>query len=241
MKNIPLYLPVLFIITTLLTLYFLYRASRNSKTLLLVSSAWLAVQAAIGLKGFYLLENTMPPRFALAIIPPLAVILFCFLSKKGKQFLDSFDLKWLTILHVVRVPVELVLFGLFMEKYIPELMTFEGRNFDIISGLTAPLVFYVAYIKQKINCNWILAWNFVCLALLINIVTNAMLSAPFAFQQFAFDQPNTGIFYFPFVWLPAFVVPVVLFSHLVSIRQLLRQKQQATSLVASRTTLVSTL
>ena len=125
MKNIPLYLPVLFIITTLLTLYFLYRASRNNKTLLLGSSAWLAVQAVIGLGGFYLLENTMPPRFALAIIPPLAVILFCFLTQKGKRFLDSFDVKWLTILHVVRVPVELVLFGLFMEKYIPELMTFE--------------------------------------------------------------------------------------------------------------------
>jgi len=33
-------------------------------------------------------------------------------------------------------------------------------------------------------------WNFVCLGLLLNIVINALLSLPSAFQQFAFDQPN---------------------------------------------------
>jgi hypothetical protein len=241
MKNIPLYLPALFIVTTLLTLYFLYRASRNRKTVLVIAVSWLALQAAIGLSGFYLLENTLPPRFALTIIPPMVLITTCFLSQKGKLFLDSFDAKWLTILQVVRVPVEFVLFGLFVEKYVPELMTFEGRNFDIISGLTAPLVFYFGYVKPKLNRRWPLAWNFVCLALLISIVVNAILSAPFSFQQFAFDQPNIAIFYFPFVWLPAFIVPTVLFSHLVSIRQLISQKQGETSLVKSRTAFASSL
>jgi hypothetical protein len=100
-------------------------------------------------------------------------------------------------------------------------MTFEGRNFDIISGITAPFIYYFGFIKNKIPQTVLLAWNFICLALLINIVMNAVLSAPFTFQQFAFDQPNIAIFYFPFVWLPCCVVPIVLFSHLATIRQLL--------------------
>jgi hypothetical protein len=66
-------------------------------------------------------------------------------------------------------------------------------------------------------------WNFICLGLLLNIVINAILAAPFPFQQFAFDQPNRGVLYFPFIWLPGFIVPAVLLSHLVNIRQLLSQ------------------
>jgi hypothetical protein len=60
----------------------------------------------------------------------------------------------------------------------------------------------------------------ICLGLLINIVSNAILSAPFPFQQFAFDQPNIAVLYFPFIWLPCCVVPLVLLSHLAAIRQL---------------------
>jgi hypothetical protein len=229
MKNLPLYLPALMMAATLLTLYFLYRASCNRKLILLVSFLWLGIQAAIGLTGFYLTEDTVPPRFGLLIIPPLVIIIFCFATKNGKAFLDKFDPKWLTILHVARIPVELVLLGLFLERYVPELMTFEGRNFDIISGITAPIVFYFGYLKKKLNRNILLGWNFVCLLLLLNIVINAILAAPVPFQQFAFDQPNTGVLYFPFVWLPCFIVPVVFFSHLVAIRQLITQKQSTSS------------
>jgi hypothetical protein len=129
-------------------------------------------------------------------------------------------LKKLTILHTVRIPVEIVLFYLFTYKTIPELMTFEGRNLDILSGITAPFVFYFGFIRKKMHHKAILIWNVVCLALLLNIVINAILSAPFQFQQFAFDQPNIAVLYFPFIWLPCCVVPLVVLSHLAAIRQL---------------------
>jgi len=104
-------------------------------------------------------------------------------------------------------------------------MTFEGRNFDILSGLTAPLIIWLAWKNDVPDRKILLAWNFICLALLINIVVNAVLSAPFPFQQFGFDQPNIAVLYFPFVWLPGFVVPAVLVSHLIAIRALLKKSQ----------------
>ena len=70
----------------------------------------------------------------------------------------------------------------------------------------------------------LLWWNIISLGLLVNIIIYAVLSAPFSFQKMAFDQPNIAVLYFPFNLLPAFIVPVVLFGHLVSIRQLLRIK-----------------
>ena len=105
---------------------------------------------------------------------------------------------------------------------VPELMTFEGRNFDILAGITAPFMAYFVFEKKKLGRQTLLIWNFICLGLLANIVINALLSAPFPFQQFAFEQPNIAILNFPFSWLPTFVVPMVLFGHLVSIRQLIK-------------------
>jgi hypothetical protein len=107
-------------------------------------------------------------------------------------------------------------------------MTFEGRNFDILSGLSAPFIYYFGFVKRRLSNALILGWNFICLALLINIVANAILSVPTPFQKFAFDQPNIGVLYFPFNLLPACVVPLVLLSHLVAIRRLLHAKEKPT-------------
>jgi len=57
---------------------------------------------------------------------------------------------------------------------------------------------------------------------LFNIVLTAILSAPLPIQQLAFDQPSIAVMYFPFVYLPGFIVPIVLFSHLVSLKKLMQ-------------------
>ena len=138
-------------------------------------------------------------------------------------------MKYLTLLHTIRILVELVLFWLFLHKFAPQIMTFEGRNFDIISGLTAPFIFYFGFIKRTLPNKILLLWNFISIGLLINIVTIAVLSAPFSFQKLAFDQPNIALMYFPFIWLPCCIVPVVLFSHLAAMRQLLSTTRKSTA------------
>ena len=148
------------------------------------------------------------------------MFIFLFVSKGGQRWIKKLDLKTLTLLHVVRIPVELILYGLFIEKAVPELMTFSGRNFDILAGITAPFIYYFGFVKDILSKKFTLVWNVLSLVLLLNIVINAILSAPLPFQQFAFEQPNIAILYFPFVWLPAVVVPLVLFSHLVAIKRL---------------------
>jgi len=155
----------------------------------------------------------------------LFAIIVLFATKAGRGFIDKIDLRTITLLSIVRIPVELVLYWLFVNKAVPQLMTFAGRNFDIISGITAPVIYFVCFKGSNVtNKKLLLLWNVIALALLLNIVINALLSAPFPFQQFAFDQPNIAILYFPFVWLPSFIVVTVLFSHLVSLRRLIKNK-----------------
>ena len=221
MENLPTYISLVFGLTTLLTVGLFYKATNNSKTTLIILLTWLALQTVIGLSGFYTVTDTIPPRFLVLVLPPIFLIIGLFTNSKGRKYIDSLDVKTLTILHTIRIPVEIVLFWLFVNKTVPELMTFEGRNFDVLSGLTAPIIFYFGFIRKQLNRKVILIWNFICLGLLLNIVANAILSAPFPFQKFAFDQPNIAVLYFPFNWLPSCVVPLVLFSHLATIRQIL--------------------
>ncbi len=219
--NLPTYIPLIFVLTTGLTLYMFLKAVKyNRVKTLSIFAIWLFIQGVFGYMEFYTAIETEPFRFFMAAPLALLFIVTVFISKKGRNWIKNLDLKTLTLLHVVRVPVEIVLYWLFLHQAVPELMTFAGRNFDILAGITAPFVYYFGFIKNKIGKKWILFWNIVCLLLLLNIVVNAILSAPIPFQQFAFDRPNIAILYFPFVWLPTFIVPVVLFSHLVAIKRL---------------------
>ncbi len=224
MPPVPLALDLAFVLTTALTLGMLLRAvaAQYWQSLLVVGGMWLLNQAVMAYTGFYTVTNTLPPRFALVVGPPLLELLLLLATARGRRFLDGLRPDRLTLLHMVRVPVELVLFGLYHYQAVPRLMTFEGRNWDILMGLSAPLVYYAAYRRRTLGRAGLLIWNVVGLGLLGNIVRLGLLSAPGPFQQFAFEQPNVALAHFPYVWLPAFVVPVVLLAHLAALRQLLK-------------------
>ena len=135
-----------------------------------------------------------------------------------------FFFKPLTLLHTVRFPVELVLLWLYQAGQVPQLMTFEGWNFDILSGLSAPVVYFLAFRNGSTNRTLLIVWNVIALGLLANIVTLAVLSFQGPMQRLAFDQPNVGVTFLPFIWLPAIIVPVVLFSHLAALWQLISRR-----------------
>jgi hypothetical protein len=231
--NLPTYILLTFGLTTIATLLLFIWTIRNSNSELTRKKAtpifigltiWLTIQAVLTLKNIYKSDtNIFPPKIILTgILPTVLIIILLFATSKGRQFIDSLPLKNLTYLNIVRIPVEIILFWLFLNKAIPELMTFEGRNFDILAGISAPIIAYFGLTKTKLSKKIILLWNFICLGLLANIVVNALFSAPSPIQKFAFDQPNIAILNFPFSWLPTFIVPIVLFGHLTSIRQLLK-------------------
>lgn len=219
MNNLPIFLPILFIVCTIYCLYLLYIASNQSKKVLLISLGWIGIQGILAYSLFYEDEMSMPPRFPLAIVPILIFIGYLFFSSKGKEFIKSLDLKTLYLIHVVRIPVEFGLYGLALYETIPLLMTFEGVNFDIAAGITVPIIILGYFYKDWLSDSFVLIWNVLCLGLLLGIVVNAILSVESPLQTQAFDQPNKAILFFPYIWLASYIVPVVLFSHLVCIKR----------------------
>ena len=220
MLHLPTYVYLTFAATTIFAIWLFYKASNNSKPFLLVLFSWIVLQSILAIAGFYSDPNTMTVRFPILIVPPLLFLISRFATRKGRAFLDGLNLPLLTIFHVIRIPVELVLFWLFIGKAVPEAMTFHGRNFDILSGISAPFIYYFGFIKKKLSKTFIIAWNLICLALLLNVVSSAVLSLPARFAQFGFEQPNTALGYFPFILLAAVLVPLVMLSTVAAIRQL---------------------
>lgn len=232
LEHLPVYLSVLFCLIAIAALILLQWTILGSDSRFtkkkagitaIVLSAWLIIQAILALKNTYN-TDALPPKIILfGILPMVIAIVSLFVSVKGRTFIDSLPLERLTYLNLIRIPVEIGLYLLYLNKVVPEIMTFEGRNFDILAGITAPFIAWYGIRRGKLSPKLILLWNVICLALLINIVFTALLSAPSPLQKFAFDQPNIALPNFPFVWLPTLIVPIVFFGHLVSIRQLLRK------------------
>ena len=226
MENLPLFISASFVLITFLTLFLIFRAFAFSKILIAGLLLWMILSGIVAYKEFYTVTDTFPPRLLFLIGPPLLTIAILFFSRNGRQAIDAGDLKKLTLVHIVRIPVEIILLWLAIYKTIPQSMTFEGRNFDILSGVSAIAIYYFGFVKRQLSNTVMLIWNFACVLLLLNVVIIGILSAPVSFQQLSFDQPNIAILHFPFVWLPGIIVPVVLLSHLVAIRKLLTENHR---------------
>lgn len=231
LENLPAYISITFLITSFITVGFFLYAVRQTvfettpgKIILFLIPFWMIFQAVLSIGGFYLQTDSIPPRLMVfGVLPTFALIILYFIFFR-RNFISLLPLKVLTLLHIIRIPVELVLHWLFQQKLVPELMTFEGRNFDILSGITAPIIVWLTFRHGKINRPLLIIWNLLALGLVINIVVHSILSFPFPFQQLAFDQPNRAVLYFPYIWLPTVIVPIVLFSHLIGLWQLFTTK-----------------
>ena len=225
-EDLPGYVSIIFILTTFLTVGFLLYAVRQTvfetipaKFLIFLLAFWIIFTAILALNGFYQV-NTFPPRvFLFGVLPALVLIAAYFIFFR-QNFIEKLPLKTLTILSIIRIPVELVLLWLFQGGFVPQSMTFEGRNFDILSGITAPIVYLLAFRGGKLNRPLLIVWNIFALLLLFNIVIIAILAFPAFTPNLAPELQNRGVAYFPYIWLPAVIVPIVFFSHLASLWKL---------------------
>jgi hypothetical protein len=126
---------------------------------------------------------------------------------------------WLLILSQgFRLPLELLMHQAAVEGVMPVQMSYSGRNFDIVTGITALVVAWLVW-SGRAGHRLATAWNVVGSVLLMNIMAVAVLSTPL-FARFGPDQLNTWVAFPPFVWLPAVMVPAALIAHIVIARKL---------------------
>lgn len=196
---------------------------KNTRRILLVAAiliGWLVLVSFLALKGVLSDFSVFPPKLMLVIVPPLVGILVITFHSRFRNFLLHLPLPGLLYLQFFRVPVELLLWWLFTVNAIPEQMTFEGRNFDIVAGLTAPLFGWLCYGKGRQNHSLAIFWNLLGLGLLLNIVVTAILSLPTPIRVFMNEPSSWRVATFPIAFLPAALVPLAYTLHFFSLRRI---------------------
>ena len=182
---------------------------------------WAALLSVLSFQKFFSDFSNLPPRPALAILIPLPIVLLIAFSKKGTQLLQSIPAHWLVGMQSFRIGVEILLLLAFIADKLPVQMTFEGRNFDIITGLLALPIGYLLARKKTYALKLAVIYNFIGMLLLINILVIAVLSMPTSIRYFMNEPANTFVAEFPFILLPGVLVPLAYTLHIFSLRQLL--------------------
>src|SRR4249920_3009211 len=132
----PFALILLFFGITVVAIILLFVALKKvcRTTAILVSAgmiAWCLLQSIFAYTEFYRDYHCLPPNLLIAgIFPLLLVIGIVLIYPPTYRNLLLIPLGPLTWIHIVRIPVEFGLLWLFSEKLVPQLMTFEGYNFD---------------------------------------------------------------------------------------------------------------
>ena len=124
-------------------------------------SLWLIILSALSLNGFFADFSKLPPRPVLALLIPLPFVLLFAFSKTGKALLNATPANWLIGFQTFRLLVEALLWLSFINKHLPKQMTFEGGNFDILTGVFALITIYYMSKKPSSYKNLILVFSFV--------------------------------------------------------------------------------
>lgn len=195
---------------------------------------YLAVPALLATTGQLDQYDPMPaPALLLVLLLTVVTVLFP-ASSLGARLSSSIGLATLVGFQAFRVPVEWLLHRLAVEQVIPGVMTYSGRNFDVVSGITGGLL-GVWLLRHTMSGRLLTLWNLLGLALLANIVLVAILSTPIPFRVFTEGPPNLLPSTFPFVWLPSFLVQLALLGHLMLFRRLRSASITERDVAAERT------
>lgn len=195
------------------------RANRAAGITALALAALLAVEAAAASSGVLSNFDARPPRLFFVLGGSLGAFGLATSTRWFGALLVAAPRVWPIALQSMRVPIELGLFALFAAGRLPVHLTFEGRNFDVVVGLTAPVV-ALAVSRGWLGPRALVAWHAVSLCLLFHIVGMAVTTFPGPLHLAWPGVSNEIIATAPFVWLPGFLVPVALFGHVLSLRQL---------------------
>ena len=184
--------------------------------------AWMAIAWRVAASGIFREWERTPPPFAFLVAAIITLGFVIAFSRFGACLATAIPLWVLVLVQGFRLPLELAMHGMYVRGIMPLQMTYTGLNFDIVTGVLAIVVGILAAMGV-VGRGIIAAWNVLGLALLINVVTVAILGTP-RFRYFGPDQVNVWVTYPPFVWLPAVMVLAALAGHLVIFRALLVPK-----------------
>jgi hypothetical protein len=211
------------------------KSGLNNKFLVgyyLFFAGWIGYISILSFSGTLTLD-VRPPRLPLLIIlPAFAIIAWFFISNRFKSIIEAFPLQLTVYYQSFRIVVELLIFGAYIKGLGPVHVSFEGYNFDILAGITAPVIGLLAFRGGKIRSNLLVLWNIGCLLLLANIVIifNTLILNP-SIWGFESTPVKEEMFTLPYLFIAAVYMPTAVFMHVFSLRKIALLKKRKSHLL----------
>jgi hypothetical protein len=191
----------------------------------IATTVWLALTGAVS-GGGVLEHAVLPPPLALFLVASLAVAVLAARSSLGTRLIQGLPIAALVGLQAFRLPLEIVLHSWKNQGVIPVQMTFEGHNFDILTGVLAIATsVYLYRAGEHASRSVVLAFNVVGSALLLAVTTIAVLSSPLPIRAYPEGPALMLGYHFPYGWIVPFCVGGALFGHILVYRWLLAERR----------------
>jgi hypothetical protein len=182
--------------------------------------AWIAVTGTAAARG--VLHFSAPPTMLVVLVLSVVLAIALALSPFGRRIALGLPVVALVGYQGFRVIVELLMHRAYSEGLMPVQMSYSGRNFDIVTGITALAV--AAWLGTgRSSRKLLVTWNTLGVVLLVNILAVAFLSAPTPLRLFMNEPANDWITRAPWVWLPTVMVFAAVFGHVALYRRLAGQ------------------
>ena len=226
LDKVPLRVDVLFFATVLGVLALLVLAVRATAQRVGQAADLWTMRAAMG-TVLWLVATGLAARsgvlhgFSLPLFVALMILTGgAAFSRMGAALIAAIGPVGLIGFQFFRVPVAMFLRGMYQAGQVPVQITYEGLNFDIFVGLTAPAMAWLVW-RGKVESYAIWTWNVLGLVLLAEAIVISVLSMPTEFRVFTNEPASTFATYAPYIWLPTVLAPAALLGHLLVFRWLL--------------------
>jgi hypothetical protein len=197
--------------------------SRRALILSVVVFTVMAVNGIVAWSGTLAQFNSFPPPMLIMIASVFVMSFAVGLSRLGRDAAAELSFAALVGLQGFRFPLELVMHHAGNVGIMPVQLSYSGYNFDIVTGISALLIFALLKSGRSVSRSVLWAWNVWGSFCLVVIAIIAITTSP-VFRLFG-DDPhnlNTWVLYFPYVWLPVVLVTVAISSHIVITHKLMK-------------------
>lgn len=175
---------------------------------------WLVYVGLFSSLGYMRDPSLRPPGILWVVGPVVLFVVFVVRSNIAARVAAAIPL-WLILgFGSFRIGVELLVHRLWEDGLVPKLLTYEGGNVDMIIGLSAPIIAWIAS-RGRPGLRLAMGWNVLGLLSLANVTASAVLTGPI--KLISAEVPTVAMGFFPYV-IPGFFVPLAVTLHVLAIR-----------------------
>lgn len=188
-------------------------AARATRSVALTVTVWVILTSIPPASGQ--LQASPFPALPLFFVTVLGGSVAFAFSRHGTRLARHLPLSALVGFHLFRLPLELVLHEWASQRSIPSTMTWNGQNFDIVTGIIALLL--IPFVNS--HPRLVHLFNWLGVALLANVLRVVVMSSPL---PFAWDvhPPLVLAAFAPYHLIGTVLVASAVAGHLLLFRRL---------------------